>query len=257
MPMFPASIRRSSYPSAFSLIELLVVIGIITIMLSLLMPTLADARDRGRAAECASNLRQLTVAALLYVEDDPFHRFPYASFPVDPLELPSLDPQDSWVYTLKRYVDPHTLAVCGSDTSPHWTQERPLMPGRLREVSYGVNSVLVHFHSGLWRPTPSFDFDINGVARPSNTIAYGELPETGRLAIADWILPASWTEEAQGACGVVSSALTRHHGRPNWSFLDGHVEPLALEGVYDLGSYNPNLETGEWKTNKFHPNIAR
>src|SRR5438093_363400 len=59
--------RRS--PSGFTLIELLVVIAIIAILAALLLPALSQARESARAAACASNLRQLSVAVHLYAGD--------------------------------------------------------------------------------------------------------------------------------------------------------------------------------------------
>lgn len=54
---------------AFSLIELLVVMAIITILAALLMPALSSARERGRRATCLSNQRQVFVGSQLYVSD--------------------------------------------------------------------------------------------------------------------------------------------------------------------------------------------
>lgn len=51
---------------AFTMIELLVVIAIIAMMLAVMLPSLAGARERARASVCASNVRQLVVANQLY-----------------------------------------------------------------------------------------------------------------------------------------------------------------------------------------------
>ncbi|MFG0326697.1 MAG: prepilin-type N-terminal cleavage/methylation domain-containing protein [Phycisphaerales bacterium JB037] len=62
-----AGSRRSS---GFTLIEILVVIAIIAILISILLPSLARARDAARQAQGASNLRQLAVAATAYNGDN-------------------------------------------------------------------------------------------------------------------------------------------------------------------------------------------
>jgi len=55
---------------AFTLIELLVVIAIIAILIAILIPALNRAREQGRRAVCLSNLKQLTVAWILYADDN-------------------------------------------------------------------------------------------------------------------------------------------------------------------------------------------
>jgi len=51
---------------AFTLIELLVVIAVIALLIGILLPSLASARDNGRTVVCASNVRQLVIASAAY-----------------------------------------------------------------------------------------------------------------------------------------------------------------------------------------------
>src|ERR1035441_9382316 len=55
---------------AFTLIELLVVIAILAILMALLLPSLASAREKGYRTACLSNLRQMSIAIQAYASDN-------------------------------------------------------------------------------------------------------------------------------------------------------------------------------------------
>ena len=61
--------RKQSF-AGFTLVELLVVIGIISILASMLLPALQKARETARLSSCASNMRQVNLALTTYADDN-------------------------------------------------------------------------------------------------------------------------------------------------------------------------------------------
>src|SRR3954464_11776181 len=86
-PLAPAALPKRD---GFTLVELLVVIGIIALLMGILLPTVAGTRRQSRALQCASNIRQLCTAIFGYAADNK-GRFPS--------NLPSPAPGGYWYLT--------------------------------------------------------------------------------------------------------------------------------------------------------------
>ena len=68
MKVFGVEIKR--YGAAFTLIELLVVISIISLLMAIIIPIINRAREQGKRAVCLSNLNQLSLAWIMYADDN-------------------------------------------------------------------------------------------------------------------------------------------------------------------------------------------
>jgi len=84
-----SSRRHSRSASAFTLVELLVVIGIITLLIAILLPSLTAARRQATLLVCASNQRQIVAASLMHAHE---HQG-YLQIAGN-LETPNLDPNN-------------------------------------------------------------------------------------------------------------------------------------------------------------------
>src|SRR5687767_13233092 len=116
-PAMPGTHSRHTTQRGFTLIELLVVIAIIAILAAILFPVFGRARENGRRASCQSNLKQMGLGLMQYVQDNN-ERVPVACADIGPAGDGTTDGQCVagrdvvWMSAIQPYVKSTELFTC-------------------------------------------------------------------------------------------------------------------------------------------------
>jgi len=122
---------------AFTLIELLVVIAIISIIAAILFPVFARVREKARQTSCASNIRQVSLGIIQYIQDND-EVVPPVEYTLDDANYP--DDAFTWVRLVQPYVKTYSVFRCPDaevDNANAWKNGRPY--SQQYSPSYGYN----------------------------------------------------------------------------------------------------------------------
>jgi prepilin-type N-terminal cleavage/methylation domain-containing protein/prepilin-type processing-associated H-X9-DG protein len=113
------TVRRHVSHQGFTLVELLVVVGIIAVLISLLLPSLNRARESARQVQCLSNLRQISMATIQYCNNN---RGLYPGRAGQADSIFNGDPKKNWGWIAwRRKVDPITGTLYSGTTDQNIT----------------------------------------------------------------------------------------------------------------------------------------
>ena len=212
----------------FTLIELLVVIAIIAILAAILFPVFAKAREKARQASCLSNLKQVTLGFMQYVQDYDEKMLCYGAGDY------THDPWIFWPFQLQPYIKNWQVYACPSS---------------------GYAGSQMGYHAMTYPQWPCYNFvsfywnragappGLADIQRPSDKmmVSDGNQPALGDdPPYRQWLTAshcADWSAPAAGCPNSKNVSATHiwecpHNDGNNVGFADGHVKWLRDQDLY-------------------------
>jgi prepilin-type processing-associated H-X9-DG protein/prepilin-type N-terminal cleavage/methylation domain-containing protein len=236
---------------AFTLVELLVVIGIIAVLISVLLPALNQARESARNLKCLSNMKQLGLVMTMYTQQ---HRGSVPMASDDDWSTPAANRLPSWhVYFRSEYKLPDAALQCPSIpggrkwTGLTWTQPEHADNNRFKSagfppkaswdgpfMDYSINAAKIGPTLGVWPgPTKNVQFtyrnDTWSTAMWNGHLMWGNIRKLKQPSKV-----MSFTEARGGWVGGGSGngqdLIFRHkNGKSiNVLFFDGHATSVEV-----------------------------
>ena len=213
---------------AFTLVELLVVIGIIALLVAILLPALNRAKKQANTLVCASDIRQILQAFRLYAMDNRDHL-----------------PQAPWIGVRPTAQFSNCAFTFDSDAVANYSYGALLKyiggtPQVREKIMLCPDDECISPFDRSIRRNFSYSFnyliDLNGPQPKTDTLKLSTIRQTGQR-----ILVFVERYPNDGYCVWTlwdADALTdRHSGRCNAGFVDGHVQRYYPREIFDRPIY--------------------
>jgi prepilin-type processing-associated H-X9-DG protein/prepilin-type N-terminal cleavage/methylation domain-containing protein len=227
----------------FSLVELLVVVGIIAVLIGLLMPAITAARESAKTVACVSNLRQLATAAHAYADA---HKgsMPIAYYYRTTPEFVAY----AWDFTTRKTAGGGVVVEAGllwEGKGSGNVQQCPSFDGKSNTVAdpftgYNYNTSYVGHGASESIVAPA---KVTDIRRSSQCALFGDGGFGGganKFMRAPWANPGdeSFTARHTG------TQAYRHRGKTNVAFADGHAETWDKRFTETYPGEKPRIAEG-------------
>jgi prepilin-type N-terminal cleavage/methylation domain-containing protein len=203
---------------AFTLVEVLVVIAVISVLISLLIPSLHKARSSALRIACAHNLKQIGLGVGLYLGDHD-SIYPCAEDPVDP---------NYWLWMgrgWRQRVEPYVGGSVGvKNPSVLLCPEDRTDPGRYQSTSYAYSMAFYHSPQQINEMSePADTYDASRVRRSIPQRAGSVSHPAAKILIGEWLSNHAVVEDDGGWwCWL---------GARTFLFADGQVRFLQATEI--------------------------
>jgi prepilin-type N-terminal cleavage/methylation domain-containing protein/prepilin-type processing-associated H-X9-DG protein len=243
---------RKMKRKGFTLIELLVVVAIIAILAAMLLPALSKARERARQAVCLSNLKQIGLAFLMYLEDyDNWIPYGYVEGGLwSGYGDPNIGP---WYFLLSKYfkIPVYDFYRFGGPNWGNWLKgpcvftcpsQRLTYPNP-QPVSYSppisIVSVFVPNYTGVRGGKPYIMVKYQKIKKPSEKVF---IADTGTLTTSQPFYFNPWLNDIDRGDYANGGLSFRHLKGTNLLYFDGHagwIDKLTgIKNDVDLAGQN-------------------
>ncbi len=221
--------------SGFTLIELMVVIGIIAVLASLLLPVLGKAKNKAMGIACANKVRQWGIAIRMHADSNQ-EKYPFDGTPGQPINKGKN--KAAWYNTTAKYMSSASLVEAYK-----FTNNIPI-PGRSSiflcpTPTNRIVRALPDFNK------PLFHYGINGRL----------VTDRGQATTEDNVLrpvqTVLFTDNQEGRIPYVTGRnhLARHSMNAKVAFIDGHVSNVKSNDLRRTARTDVSAKA-EWATNR-------